>query len=135
MAESLTPTHILCIINKLSSLCDNLPTSILFGIQADKMYHTLLHVNEGSPFETFNRIFDILFKEDSDCWDEQGRFHLIRRGKYGMDKLCVYLRGVNWDDQSIPLDLVKLKLDRVLNEVVYLMYDFSLSNHRSICVS
>ena len=69
---------------------------------------------------TFNRIFDILYKEDSDCRGEDGRLRYILCGKYGMDKICAYLNGVDWSEPSIPLDLVKLKLDRVINELIFL---------------
>lgn len=69
---------------------------------------------------TFNRIFDILFKEDNDCRVD-GRLCYLLRGKYGMGKLCVYLNDIDWTEPNLPLDLVKLKLNRVIEELVFLM--------------
>ena len=37
-----------------------------------------------------------------------------------MDNICAYLNGVDWSEPNIPLDLVKLKLDHVINELTFL---------------
>ena len=65
---------------------------------------TLLCVNEGDTYMTFNRIFDILYEEDSDCCSEDCCLHYIICGKYGMDKICVYLNGVDWSEPNICYD-------------------------------
>jgi len=68
------------------------------------------------PHETFNRRFDALFGED--CRDPHGRLHHVCQGKLGMGLIVLYLSKINWD--SFPLDLVELKLQRLITELKYL---------------
>jgi len=75
---------------------------------------------------TFNCIFDILFKEDVECRDENGHLCHVLHGKYGMDKICAYLNGVQWSEPNIPLDLVKMKLDCLIEELLYLSCIYKL---------
>lgn len=108
----------------MEALTKLLPSSVLEATQQDRIYRLTTSTNGGNPFENFNRIFDLLFKEDDDCRDSNGRFHYLRRGKYGMNKLLSYLKNVPWSDESMAqaYDLVKLKLDRVIGELDYLTY-------------
>lgn len=108
------------ILTNLATLTASLPSSVALGTRSDKFYHVLTNINEGDPFETFNRRFDILFKEDDDCRDAAGRLHYIRRGEYGMDLLCKYLQGIDWT-AGMDIPAVRIKLDRVVEEVVYLV--------------
>ncbi len=117
---SVDHTEILSLVKTLTALTASLPTAVQIATKEDRIYSTLLRVNEGDTFQTFNRIFDILFKEDNDCRDEQGRLRYVLRGKYGMDKICAYLNNVKWSEPDIPLDLVKIKLDRLAEELIYL---------------
>jgi len=113
-------TDILLLVKNLTTLSASLPLTVGIATKEDKIYSTLLRVNEGDTFQTFNRIFDILFKEDNDCRNEHGRLRYVLRGKYGMDKICAYLNNVPWSEPNIPHDLVKIKLDRLLEELTYL---------------
>jgi len=72
-------------------------------------------------FEIQNRIFDILFKEDVDC-QVNGHLHYLLRGNYGMDKLCAYLNNIDWAEPNLPLDLIKIKLDHIIEEMIFLMF-------------
>jgi len=38
-----------------------------------------------------------------------------------MDKLCPYLNDIDWAEPNLPLDLVKIKLDRIIKEMIFLM--------------
>jgi hypothetical protein len=118
---SVAHTDIQALVQSLATHSAALPPTVPLATQEDKIYHTVLRVNEGDAFQTFNRIFDILFKEDADCRDEHGRLRYVRRGKYGMDKICAYLNNVDWKDPNMPLDLVKIKLDRLLEELSFLV--------------
>lgn len=113
---SVVYADIVSLVKNFTALCTSLPSSLPVANKEDNIYTTLLCVNEGDTYMTFNRIFDILYKEDSDCC-----LHYILCGKYGMDKICVYLNGVDWSEPNIPLDLMKLKLDQVINELTFLM--------------
>ena len=81
--------------------------------QGCNIHRLVTSVCEGDPYETFNRIFDILFKEDAQCRDKDGRLVNIQKGKYGMGKLISYLTNVPWTDTSMAeaYNLVKLQLD------------------------
>ena len=123
---SVVHLDILSLIANVTALSASLPASVSIAKQDSKIYTTLLRVNEGDTWMTFNRIFDILFKEDVEYRDENGRLRHILRGKYGMDKICAYLNGVQWSDPNIPLDLVKMKLDRLIEELLYLSCVYKL---------
>ena len=88
--------QILCPLSRISQLSALLSLPLPVANKEDNIYTTLLCVNEGDIYMTFNRIFDILYKEDSDCCSEDCCLHYILCGKYGMDKICVYLNGVDW---------------------------------------
>lgn len=91
---SVVYADIVSLVKNFTALCASLPSSLPVATKDDKIYTTLLRVNEGDIYMTFNRIFDILYKEDSDCRGEDGRLRYILCGKYGMDKICAYLNGV-----------------------------------------
>ncbi|KAG6907260.1 hypothetical protein DXG01_009634 [Tephrocybe rancida] len=113
---------ICALVTNISTLSVTLPASVPLGTKEDKMYR-VLNLEEGeTPYATFNRRFDLLFKEDKDCRDEAGRLRYLRRGPFGVVKLCAYyLSSVDWTDADLPLELVKLKLNRVNDELVYLI--------------
>jgi hypothetical protein len=75
-----------------------------------------------TPHETFNGRFDALFGED--CRDSDGRLHHVRQGKFGMGLVVSYLSKINWT--GFPLDLVELKLQRLVTELKYLQYVLTL---------
>ena len=72
-----------------------------------------------TPHETFNRRFDAMFAED--CCDSVGHLHYVRQGKLGMGLVVSYLSKINWTT-GFPLDLVELKLQRLITELKNLQY-------------
>lgn len=73
--------------------------------------------------ETFNRRFDAMFGED--CRDDAGRLQYVRKGKFGLGRVCSYLTKIDWED-NFPLDIVEIKLQRLLSELKHLQYFFTL---------
>ena len=73
--------------------------------------------------ETFNRRFDAMFGED--CRDNDGRLHYVRKGKLGLGRVCSYLSKIDWAD-NFPLDIVEIKLQRLITELKHLWYVFTL---------
>ena len=69
--------------------------------------------------ETFNRWFDALFGED--CRDASGRLLHICRGKLGLGLITSYLSKIDWA-RGFPLDIVEIKLQRLLTELKQLQY-------------
>jgi hypothetical protein len=113
------PVDILALVKTIKALSDSLPSTVGIATRDDKIYTTLVKINEGETHMTFNRIFDILFKEDNGV---DGRLRYLLCGKYGMDKLCAYLNDIDWMEPNLPLDLVKLKLDRLIEELTFLTF-------------
>ncbi|KAJ7604916.1 hypothetical protein FB45DRAFT_1042923 [Roridomyces roridus] len=73
--------------DKIGELCGSLPNTVPVGGKEDKIYHVLTKVqglDADSVGSTFNRRFDILFKEDRQCRDDNGRFRFVTRGGLGM---------------------------------------------------
>jgi hypothetical protein len=99
-----------------------LPTSIAEGTETDKIYHVITNIQgpNGDAWSTFNRRFDILFKEDAQCRDADGRLHLIRRGELGMTMVARYLRDIKWNAVEMNLDGAVGKLERLVKEMEYL---------------
>ncbi|KAF5378354.1 hypothetical protein D9615_002986 [Tricholomella constricta] len=113
-------SEILGLITNLSTLSATLPSNVPICTKEDKMYR-VLNLPEGeTAYFTLNRCFDLLFKEDLEC-RKDGRLHYLRRGKDGIDKFCLYLRSIDWAKDDMPLDIVKLRLDRLVEEVIHLI--------------
>jgi hypothetical protein len=129
---AVVPADIVGLVKTFKALSDSLPLTVGTATREDKIYTTLVKVNEGENYMTFNRIFDILFKEDNDCRVD-GRLRYLLRGKYGMEKLCAYLNDIDWTEPNLPLNLVKLKLDRVIEELVFLTCIKILGAKKSLC--
>jgi hypothetical protein len=108
------------LVKEIGTLSNSLADSVPKGSKDDKIW-SVMHTEEcDTPHETFNRRFDVLFAEDSR--DSNGRLHYIRGGKLGMGLVVLYLSKLNW--VGFPLDLVELKLQRLLTELKYLQYVF-----------
>ncbi|KAJ7785405.1 hypothetical protein B0H14DRAFT_2630618 [Mycena olivaceomarginata] len=60
-----------------------------------------------------NKLFGVDTRED-------GRLKHIRRGEHGMSFVASHLAGLDWKSGKYPLDLVGIKLQRVVNEMEYL---------------
>ncbi|KAF7346859.1 Dimer-Tnp-hAT domain-containing protein [Mycena sanguinolenta] len=90
---------ILARVETIANLSKLLPDTVSEGTEEDEIYRVITTVqglDEGSISSTFNRRFDILFKEDGQCRDENGRLHLIRRGDLGMLLVVKYLQEIKW---------------------------------------
>ncbi|CDO77912.1 hypothetical protein BN946_scf184727.g1, partial [Trametes cinnabarina] len=81
----------------LIALAADLPTTIELGTPSDKLYITFT----------------------TDCRDEAGRLPHLRRGPFGLDLVCTYLKGLLASPaaEELPYELVKIKLERLTNEV------------------
>jgi hypothetical protein len=110
------------LIQSIEDLAAVLPTSIAEGTETDKIYHVITNIQgpDGDAWSTFNRRFDILFKEDAQCRDADGRLHLIRRGELGMTMVARYLRDIKWNAVEMNLDGAVGKLERLVKEMEYL---------------
>jgi hypothetical protein len=111
-----TLASIKTIVKEISTLSSTLTDSVPKGSKDDKIWRIMNTKELDMPHETFNRRFDALFGED--CRDPHGRLHHVCQGKLGMGLIVLYLSKINWD--SFPLDLVELKLQRLITELKYL---------------
>jgi hypothetical protein len=117
MAAAVTAASL---IITLTSLCQQLPSSIPKATKDGWVYHVVTSVNEDDPWQSFNHKFDLLFGED--CHNQKGHLHNIRCGKYGMGVVCTYLKGINTEEPWFLTDLVAIKLDHICKEVIKLKY-------------
>lgn len=85
----------------------------------NELHGTLTNTSaiEDSPWGALNRQLDKLFGVDT---REDGRLKHIRRGKYGMSFVATHLAGLDWKSGKYPLDLVGIKLQRIVDEMEYL---------------
>jgi len=118
------------LVKEVATLSANLPPSVQQATKEDKIWCVINSDRRDTAHETFNRRFDALFGED--CHDSAGRLHHIRKGKLSMGLVCVYLSKCDWSD-GFPLDLVEIKLRRIITELKYLQYvlfpSFPLSHY------
>jgi hypothetical protein len=112
-------SKIKALVKNITTLSNTLPLSIQQGTKDDKIW-SVMHADERDmAHETFNRRFDALFRED--CRDASGRLLHIRRGKLGLGLVTSYLSKIDWA-HGFPLDLVEIKLQRLLTELKELQY-------------
>jgi hypothetical protein len=107
------------LVKMIHTLLQALPPSVPKVTTGDKIWDVMHSAESESAFQTFNQRFDALFAED--CRDAKGRLHYIRQGKSGMGLVCSYLRKLDWS-QDFPLDLVGIKLRRLITELNHIMY-------------
>ena|SRR5229473_4250549 len=111
MPTSVTIKHLL---KDISALSNTLSDAVPKGSKDNKIW-SVLNTKEGDiPHETFNHRFDALFGED--CRDSGGRLLHVRQGKLGMGLVISYLSKIDWA-AGFPLDLVELKLQRLVTEL------------------
>ncbi|KAJ6625138.1 hypothetical protein B0H10DRAFT_2212148 [Mycena sp. CBHHK59/15] len=92
------------LIDKISKLSESLPTTIPEGTEDDKIHYILMNIHShdaGSVASTFNHRFNILFKEDAQCRDEDGHLRF----------------EIDWVSSDVDLELARLKLERVVTEM------------------
>ena len=107
------------LVKEIGSLSASLSDSVPKGLKDDKIWSILNTDELETPHETFNRRFDAMFAED--CRDANGHLHHIRQGKLGMALVVSYLSKINWTT-GFPLDIVELKLQRLVAELKRLQY-------------
>jgi len=106
------------LIANLTSLCQHLPKSVPVAQKDDDIYRIIRTSNGDDLWQSFNRKFDLLYGED--CRDARGYLQNIRSGKYGMDSVCAYLKGINTKDPQFLAELAVIKLERLRNELIKL---------------
>ena len=106
------------LIKDISNLSCSLSDAIPKGSKDDKIWSVMNTAEGDVPHETFNRRFDALFGED--CRDSSGHLHHVRQGKLGMGLVISYLSKIDWT--GFPLDLVELKLQRLIAELRHHQY-------------
>jgi hypothetical protein len=109
-----TISAIKSLVKDIGALCTNLSDAVPKASKSDKIWTVMSSDECDIPHESFNRRFDALFGED--CRDTNGRLHYIRQGKFGMGIIVAYLSRINWA-ADFPLDLVELKLQRLITEL------------------
>ncbi|KAL1939855.1 hypothetical protein VTO73DRAFT_9555 [Trametes versicolor] len=105
-------------VAEIIRLSGRLPSSVPLGMTKDKLYKTFTAVSGASPFETFNRRFDIVFGEG--CRDAEGRLFHLRQGGNGLGIVCSYLRGLAKGVQELPFDIMNIKVARLADELTIL---------------
>ncbi|KAF7333702.1 hypothetical protein MVEN_02326400 [Mycena venus] len=111
---------VLTLIKKIEALAPLLPDSVTEASEDDNELHRILTETSGiddSPWGTLNRQLDKLFGMDT---RENGRLKYIRRGEHGMSFVARHLAGLDWKSGKYPLELVELKLQRIVDEREYL---------------
>ena len=116
MSTGPTLTTIKLLIKEISTLSSSLSDSVPKGSKDDKIWSVINSEERDNPHETFNRRFDAMFAED--CRDSDGRLHHLRQGKLGINLVVSYLSKINWT--GFPLDLVEIKLQRLITELKFL---------------
>lgn len=101
------------LVKDIGTLSSSLSDLVPKGTKDDKIWSVMNCAERETPHETFNYRFDALFAED--CHDSDGRLHHVRQGKFGMGFVALYLLKLNW--AVFPLDIVTLKLQRLLGEL------------------
>lgn len=115
----LTIAVIKALVKDITALSKALPLSVKQGTKDDKIWSVMNADERDTEYETFNRRFDAMFGED--CRDSAGRLQHIRQGKLGLGLVCAYLSKRDWGN-GFPLDLVEIKLQRLIAELEYLRY-------------
>lgn len=113
-----TVAGIKLLVKEIGVLSSSLSDAVPKGSKDDKIWSVMNSEERDTPHETFNQRFDALFAED--CRDSDGHLHYVRQGKHGMGLVISYLSKIKWTD--FPLDLVELKLQRLIAELKSLQY-------------
>lgn len=103
------------LIQGIIALAHKLPDTIPDATKEDVIC-TAMKTTGDTDWETFNRRFDAVFGDD--CRDADGRLKYLRRGRLGLTAVCSYLQRVP-DQKGMPLDLVNIKLERLLDELKF----------------
>jgi hypothetical protein len=118
-----TIADIKTLIKSITTFSNSLPPFVQQGTKEDKIWTVMNTEERETAHETFNRRFDAMFGED--CRDDTGRLQYVRKGKFGLGHVCSYLSKIDWAD-NFPLDIVEIKLQRLITELKHLQYVFTL---------
>jgi hypothetical protein len=114
-----TVVEIQSLIKNIITLSNDLPLSVPSGVKEDKIWTVMNAAQGDTAHEMFNKRFDAMFGED--CRNSAGRLQYVRKGKLGLGLICSYLSSIDWAD-DFPLDIVEIKLQRLLAELKQLQY-------------
>ena len=114
-----TLASIKLLVKEIGTLSNSLSDSVPKGSKDDKIWSVMNTEERDNPHETFNQRFDAMFAED--CRNSNGRLHHLRQGKFGINLVVSYLSKINWMS-GFPLDLVEIKLQRLITELKFLQY-------------
>ena len=118
-----TVAAIKTLVKNITALSNSLPQSVQQATKDDKIW-SIMNAGQGkTAHETFNRCFDAMFGQE--CRDSTGCLEHIHKGKLRMGLVCSYLSKCDWAD-GFPLDLVEIKLVRLVEELKHLRYVFNL---------
>jgi hypothetical protein len=107
------------LVKNIASLSNALPQSVQQGTKDDKIWCVMNAGERDTAHETFNCRFDAMFGED--CRYSSGHLLHIRKGKLGMALVTSYLSKIDWA-HGFPLDIVEIKLQRLLTELRHIQY-------------
>lgn len=117
---SVTRDNVKKLISTIHTLNDSLPQdAVPLGTKQDFLWKTFTQVAGESNWQTFNRRFDLVFGED--CRNEEGRLLHLRRGPLGLDLVLKYLESAHMAEGML-FDLMAVKLERLINELKYIVY-------------
>src|SRR5258708_19110569 len=102
------------LLKDISALSSTLSDAVPKGSKDNKIWSVFNTKERDIPHETFNHRFDALFGVD--CRDSRGRLLHVRQGKLGIGLVISYLSKIDWA-AGFPLDLVELKLQRLVTEL------------------
>jgi hypothetical protein len=105
-------------ITRICLLSSCLPATVKEGTPDGKIASAMAQTGE-DVWGTFNKRFDHMFGEDTRD-KSTGRLRHLTKGPHGMDLVCTYLRDVATNQlDSLPLDLVEIKIKRLRDELQY----------------
>ncbi|KAJ7755768.1 hypothetical protein B0H14DRAFT_2635245 [Mycena olivaceomarginata] len=114
--RALDAVRFFTLIKKIETFAPLLPDSVKEASTDDNELHCTSGIDD-SPWGTLNCQLDKLFGVDT---REDGRLKHIRRGEHGMSFVASHLAGLDWKSGKYPLDLVGIKLQRVVDDMEYL---------------
>ena len=110
------------IVEAITLLIKNLPSSVPEGKREGKLYHVLTNdsYRGETPWETFNKRMDATFGED--CRNAEGRLENVCWGWFGMDIVAKYLH-IAIDQPGVKVFHIPmmLKLERIRDELKILV--------------
>lgn len=101
------------LIDKIAYLTEKLPSTVPTATKDSKIYSVFNSKPGETDHQTFNRRFDAAFA--AELVNDDGTLQHLTRGEYGMDLVTKYLEGLIPILPSLPLEIMFMKLERLLN--------------------